>query len=68
MCRSNIPLNLFSENNGLLRNETKNRSQAFELPEIKFSRFSAPYNFDVIKADEGTQMKTRELQCDSVTK
>ena len=56
-----IPLNLFSENIVLLRNETKNPSQGFKLSEIKYSRFSVPYNFDVKTADEGTQMETREL-------
>jgi len=61
MCGSNIPLNLFSENNGLFRNETKNRSQGFKLSKIKYSRLSVPYNFDVKTVDEGTQIETTEL-------
>jgi hypothetical protein len=61
VCGSNIPLNFFSESTGLLGNETKIHLKVFKLSDIKFSRFSAPYNFDVIKEDEGTQMETREL-------
>lgn len=54
MCGSNIPLNFFSENTELLRNENKNLHKVFKPREIQFSGFSAPYNFDVIKADDGT--------------
>jgi hypothetical protein len=46
---------------GLLRNKTKNGSQGFKLSKINCSRFNAPYNFDVKKADEGMQTETREL-------
>ena len=59
-------LNFFSESTGLFRNETKIDLKDLSFSDIKFSRFSAPYNFDVIKEDEGTQMEKTELLCDSV--
>jgi hypothetical protein len=52
ICGSNIPLNLLSENNRMLRNETKNWFQGFKLSDIKHSWLSVPYNFDVKTADE----------------
>ena len=51
-----------------LNNDFENRFKDFKSCENDFSLFTAPFSFDIQKADSNIQMELIEMQCDSILK